>query len=877
VVLKEKEVKLRTKWWAIGGILILGILIFGAVGWAATITMKSGTFGDVSFHKVDSSAVNSYKATVADIIAGTHTDDTEFAPEEICIYSDANGYVNGGSMYIPSVLEGLSENDIIKRVTNSYVHDSSTGGSFINWSTKEEYYKVTDYTHTDTDTIYNWLGYGTKNDDGTFTWVLGHGLCDASDSVPDRAHLLTLLSQHYETKNVTIYRGATLEGESTDSRGYIKGTGVSGGTVAATFNYQCPILNVVDTITVGASGCDYTEIQAAIDAACSDGNTIKVATGTYDEQLLVDSNDLTIQAASTPVITGVSNAEYIIKVTNADVTLDGLTVDGTGNNIKYGIWYYDNGSGTTSGTITNCTVENIEKAEGKDIRIENSPVDITNNTIKEFAKDGIFVRDSLSTGTISGNEIILRTIDGVNEVQYGVQVGWGADVTIQNNTIYDSTIASVDIYDWNWASSGIFVVDSTAGHGGSKANIITNHIHHCMEGVHIGYQYVLGDTSYGLIQDNNIHDCFWCVGVVGDASADIENNTIEMLDADVKAFVEGYGEGIFVGGSWSELDEHPTAVITNNTIDNFDMGIDIYEFANVTITGNDITNNDYGIYANAKDGETWAQTVVAHFNNIVGNSEYGVDNSANSATFDATNNYWGDDSGPSGGVADPATGTLANGTGDAVSANVLFDPWTGMSTVNVVTDPDVKAGDPPVENPDAEVSVTIESGTGSTAVTIAEYTGNPAGTPSFGAGERYIDVQLSNPGAVTELTITFDGMAAGTMIYFYRPGTGWIACSNQTYASGTISVTVTDSTVPTLTELLGGIFAEGSAPGDINGDGAINVLDARLCLQIATGFLEGTATQRAAADVDGDGDVDFADAEWLAKYIIHIIAELGGE
>ena len=265
-------------------------------------------------------------------------------------------------------------------------------------------------------------------------------------------------------------------------------------------------------------------IQCAINSATA-GDTINVATGTYAEQPLIKDKNLTIQAASTPVITGVEDDGYIIKVTNADVTLDGLTVNGTGNNIKYGIWYYDDGSGTTSGTITNCTVENIERVDGSqaNIRTDNSPVDITNNTIREFYKNGVFAKSAGSTGTISGNEIILRTIDDVNEVQYGVQVGYGADVAIQDNTIYDSTIASVDIYDWNWCSSGIFVLDAGATTG-SRANIINNHIHHCMEGVHIGYQYVSGDTSYGLIQDNNIHDCFWCVGVVGDASADIDNN-----------------------------------------------------------------------------------------------------------------------------------------------------------------------------------------------------------------------------------------------------------------------------------------------------------------------------------------------------------------
>jgi len=58
--------------------------------------------------------------------------------------------------------------------------------------------------------------------------------------------------------------------------------------------------------------------------------------------------------------------------------------------------------------------------------------------------------------------------------------------------------------------------------------------------------------------------------------------------------------------------------------------------------------------------------------------------------------------------------------------------------------------------------------------------------------------------------------------------------------------------------------------GDVNGDGVIDVLDVRLCLQIATGFLEGTVEQRIAADVDGDGQVTRADAEALAGWIIGI-------
>lgn len=294
----------------------------------------------------------------------------------------------------------------------------------------------------------------------------------------------------------------------------------------------------------------------------------------------------------------------------------------------------------------------------------------------------------------------------------------------------------------------------------------------------------------------------------------------------------------------------------------------------VTVTGFTIQNASTGIAATSGTGN------AVHLCNILNNSAWGVNNTSGNR-LDATDNSWGIDSGPSGGAADPVTGRLADGTGGRVSANVRFDPWTGMST-SVVTEPDVGQGGV-VTNPDAGASLTIDTASGTTDVTIAEYTSPPPDTPSFGAGATYLDIMLSDPGAVTQLTITFDGMSAGTVIYFYRPGTGWVRCSIQTQAGSTITVTVTASTTPTLAELTGTIFAGGTgvpvveyAMGDVSGNGVIDVLDARLCLQIATGFLAGTPEQRAAADVDDDGDVDLADAEILAEYIIGIITELPG-
>ncbi|MDI6905609.1 MAG: right-handed parallel beta-helix repeat-containing protein [Candidatus Bathyarchaeia archaeon] len=111
-----------------------------------------------------------------------------------------------------------------------------------------------------------------------------------------------------------------------------------------------------------------------------------------------------------------------------------------------------------------------------------------------------------------------------------------------------------------------------------------------------------------------------------------------------------------------------TTLIENNTISNnvggSSKGVGIYLRDNAnytTIKGNDIKDNShYGVLVKKVDNN------VIYYNNIVGNGEYGVNASLAAAVIKATLNWWGDATGPSG---------VAFGSGDAVSANVAYDPW----------------------------------------------------------------------------------------------------------------------------------------------------------------------------------------------------------
>jgi len=85
----------------------------------------------------------------------------------------------------------------------------------------------------------------------------------------------------------------------------------------------------------------------------------------------------------------------------------------------------------------------------------------------------------------------------------------------------------------------------------------------------------------------------------------------------------------------------------------------------------------------------------------------------------------------------------------------------------------------------------------------------------------------------------------------------------------TASVDTTANVVTGRTTSLSGFFI-GLPPmlGDLNGDGSVDIVDVRMCLQIASGGSSATADERAAADVDGDGSVELDDARILAEYVV---------
>ena len=226
--------------------------------------------------------------------------------------------------------------------------------------------------------------------------------------------------------------------------------------------------------------------------------------------------------------------------------------------------------------------------------------------------------------------------------------------------------------------------------------------------------FCLSECNNGIVQYNEAHDihsedaAIFCYGtdnasIVGNLVYNVPNN-----------------DGIKLGASWS----HSTggSVTGNEVHDAAQDGITIYSTGalvddnlvyncssengamylyrahNTTVTGNVIAHNDaIGLLIKSSSGVTvvdnqiiansdddtvypgsagiWlASSTIAtsvHNNRIHCNSGFGLRNDTVSPV-NATNNWWGDPSGP-------AHASNPSGLGDAVSDNVDYDPWLGYS------------------------------------------------------------------------------------------------------------------------------------------------------------------------------------------------------
>ena len=166
--------------------------------------------------------------------------------------------------------------------------------------------------------------------------------------------------------------------------------------------------------------------------------------------------------------------------------------------------------------------------------------------------------------------------------------------------------------------------------------------------------------------------------LITDDGGDREINTNTRI---INSEASGFDHGIAISTQDTTDGGIDNTTITGSTLESNAIGVKISDFSDTNepitanISNNTIVNNEDGIHVLNKSkgpagtepaGVTVLDSVTATNNNLSANTNAGVVNLGTGDTLNATRNWWGDATGPSGD---------GSGSGASVSSNVTFEPF----------------------------------------------------------------------------------------------------------------------------------------------------------------------------------------------------------
>jgi hypothetical protein len=597
----------------------------------------------------------------------------------------------------------------------------------------------------------------------------------------------------------------------------------------------------------------YAKIQWAVGNATT-GDTIIVAAGTYDEQVVIDKS-LTLQGAGDATVIKPSSAATLTQVftglfwygtpdtkniagiivanvlDGSNVTIKNLKVDEssvttnpTGSDYLTGIFYRE-----TGGTIDTVNIVGTGAWSGSDraygiylsAATNTASVQIKGSTITNWDKNAIEAMGSKLTFNIHDN--VLTGRGGVtDEVQNGINAGRGSVGTVNSNTISNMVYGPE-----TWWCAGIMFYNYLTGEYGS-GSVANNTITNCQIGVFfkncngtaqgntvnggtvgllgLWAEYTQAGTWTASFVKNTVSGVRdspgWENGAIGAATYDAGASLTVTID-DNQLIGEGATEdadGIYIG----DIPPYPagtiTTIIKGNVISGWQNGTHLVSSVDTgsSISGNTITNNNVGIQVEAAVN---AANILANYNNIYGNVVFGVRN-LHSSILNAEHNWWGNVTGPYHSTANPGGG------GDKVSDNVDFTPW--LST----------------DYPPAK-SVATTTGTGTASFTpsqgaIEDLTAvpTPPGAPAdlrLPHGMFSFKVTGLTPGQTVTITITLPtAVPVGTKWWKYQAGAWYSMPIGSDNGDNIITISLTDGVFPGDSDnTANGVIIDPGGPGFI--------------------------------------------------------------
>jgi lamin tail-like protein/putative metal-binding protein len=423
-----------------------------------------------------------------------------------------------------------------------------------------------------------------------------------------------------------------------------------------------------------AIGCDsFATIQGGVDAVAT-GGTVVVAAGTYEEQVVVTTNGISIQGAGSgtnplsntivrsPVSlaysfsTGSSNYPVIGVHDCTGVALSNVRVDGFGRgNANYrfiGVAYYNAGGSQTNLVVTgvrNTPIDGLQHGVAY-YAFNNTggpyTLAMTNCDANDYQKNGMALSGTGLTVALDGCDV---TGQGpVNyQAQNGIQVGFGASGTIDNCS----------------ASGHVFTPgpDTATGiFGLLSANPI--------------------DTTNCVLNDNSTGVYYYVAsGSIADSTITSANgiyDAIDLVNDGSNAFLAAPARRPVPFEDGFAPPEAPIAqvvTVTGTTMTGYGLansaGVYGYTFGSsldVTVENCFSNNWDYGVWMQEDVGGT--TTVTVNKNDLSANVTRAFRNEA-TAMADASDNWWG-------------SNAAAAVAGEA-DVNVDYTPWldTGVDTV----------------------------------------------------------------------------------------------------------------------------------------------------------------------------------------------------